>query len=180
MICAPVPAQLLPSLCPALLYSAQLCSALLLPCSYPAPSLLLHCSRFCPALALLLLCSCPAPVNRSLVPFIIISTLRLFSARREPTFMVIDYGSFIEMYKASFQESCSRTELCYICILRERALRALTGNTTLTLVSLSAFRWILFWKKCTSEKKELILKTLKKTWKNRIFTSNTWRNNTGL
>ena len=80
---SPVPAQLLPAFCPVLLYSAQLCS-----CPVPA---LLPCSCFSPALALLQPCSCPAPgpANPSLAAFIIIiSTLRLFSARREPPFMV--------------------------------------------------------------------------------------------
>ena len=80
---SPVPAQLLPSFCPALLYSAQLCSC-------PVPALLLPCSCFSPALALLQPCSCPAgPAHPSLAAFIIIiSTLQLFSARREPPFMV--------------------------------------------------------------------------------------------
>ena len=79
---SPVPAQLPPSFCPVLLYSAQLCSC-------PVPALLLPCSCFSPALALLQPCSCPAPDPAILAAFIIIiSTLRLFSARREPPFMV--------------------------------------------------------------------------------------------
>merc|ERR1711867_244277 len=57
---SPVPTQLLPSFFPALLHYSQLCS--------------------CPA---------PGPVHPSLAAFIIIiSTLRLFSARRQPPFMV--------------------------------------------------------------------------------------------
>ena len=80
---SPVPAQLLPSFCLALLYSAQLSSA-------PAP--FLPCSCFSPTLALLLPYSRPAhPAHGSLAALIIIiivSTLRLFSARREPPFMV--------------------------------------------------------------------------------------------
>ena len=65
--------------------SAQL---LLLPCSCIAPGLLLACSQ--PAPGLLIVCSCPAPdpAHPSFAAFIIISTLRLFSARREPPFMV--------------------------------------------------------------------------------------------
>ena len=58
---------------------------LLLPCSCPAQLL--------PFLALILAQPCffpaPAPAHPSLAAFIIISTLRLFSARREPTFMVL-------------------------------------------------------------------------------------------
>ena len=80
---SPVPAQLLPSFCLALLYSAQLSSA-------PAP--FLPCSCFSPTLALLLPYSRPAhPAHgtlAALIIIIIISTLRLFSARREPPFMV--------------------------------------------------------------------------------------------
>ena len=61
---------------------------LLLPCSCIAPGLLLACSQ--PAPGLLIVCSCPAPdpAHPSFAAFIIISTLRLFSARREPPFMV--------------------------------------------------------------------------------------------
>ena len=71
---SPVPAQLLPSFCPVLLISAQLCSC-------PVPALLLTYSCFSPALALLQPCSYPAPgpANPSLAVFIIIiSALRLF------------------------------------------------------------------------------------------------------
>ena len=73
---------LLPSSCPALALflpdSALPYSALLLPCSCP-----LHAS------APLLLYSSPAPFHTSLAAFvIIISTLRLFSVRREPPYMV--------------------------------------------------------------------------------------------
>ena len=62
---------------------------LLLPCSCIAPGLLLACSQ--PAPGLLMVCSCPAPdpAHPSFAAFIIISTLRLFSARREPPFMVL-------------------------------------------------------------------------------------------
>ncbi len=62
---------------------------LLFPCSCIAPDLLLACSK--PALGLLMVCSYPAPdpALPSFAAFIIISTLRLFSARREPPFMVI-------------------------------------------------------------------------------------------
>ena len=74
-ISCPVPAQLLPSFCPALLYSAQLCSC-------PVLALVLPRSCFSPALALLQPCSCPAPApgpaHPSLAAFIIISTSRLF------------------------------------------------------------------------------------------------------
>ena len=61
---------------------------LLLPCSCIAPGLLLACSQ--PAPGLLMVCSCPAPdpAHPSFAAFIINSTLRLFSARREPPFMV--------------------------------------------------------------------------------------------
>ena len=77
---SPVPAQLLPSFCPALLYSALLCSC-------PVPALLLPCSCFSPALALLQSCSCPAgPAHPSLAAFIIISTLRLFFATARAAF----------------------------------------------------------------------------------------------
>ena len=69
---SPVPAQLLPSFFPALLHYSQLCS-----CS--APALFLPCS--CPA---------PGPAHPSLAAFIIIiSTLQLFSARRQPPFMLL-------------------------------------------------------------------------------------------
>ena len=86
------PPQFLPSSCP---LSALLCFTLLSSaqlCSCPVPTLLLPCSSFCPALALLLPCFCPArgPAHPSLAAFIIIiSTLWLFSARREPPFMVL-------------------------------------------------------------------------------------------
>ena len=81
------PPQFLPSSCPlsALLHSAQLCCC-------PNPVLLLPCSCFSPALPLLQSCSRPArPAHPSLAAFIIIiiSTLRLFSVRREPPFMVL-------------------------------------------------------------------------------------------
>ncbi len=56
------PAQLLPSFCHALLYSAQLYS--------------------CPA---------PGPAHPRSAAFIIISTLQLFSAWREPPFKVIEF-----------------------------------------------------------------------------------------
>ena len=81
---SPGPAQLLSSFCPVLLYSAQLCYC-------PIPALLLPCSYFSPALALLQLGSCPAPgpAKSSLAAFIIISTLQLFLARRQPPFMVL-------------------------------------------------------------------------------------------
>ena len=60
---------------------------LLLPCSF-APGLLLVCSQ--PALGLPMVCSCPAPdpAHPCFAAFIIIGTLRLFSARQEPPFMV--------------------------------------------------------------------------------------------
>ena len=89
---------LLPSSCPAptlfLPCSALLCLALLRPCSCPAPApaqaallMLLPCSCFAPGL--LPPCSCPAPgpTHPSLAGFIIISTLRLSAARREPPFI---------------------------------------------------------------------------------------------
>ena len=61
---------------------------LLLPCSCIAPGLLLACSQ--PAPGLLVVCSCFAPetAHPTFAAFIIISTLRLFSARREPPFMI--------------------------------------------------------------------------------------------
>merc|ERR1711970_913183 len=61
---------------------------LLLPCSCIAPGVLLACPE--PTPGLLMVCSCPAPdpALPSFAAFIIISTLRLFSARREPPFMV--------------------------------------------------------------------------------------------
>ena len=61
---------------------------MLLPCSCIAPGLLLAYSQ--PAPGLLIVCSCPAPdsAHPNFTAFIIISTLRLFSARREPPFMV--------------------------------------------------------------------------------------------
>ena len=77
----PTPAQLLPSFCSALLRSTP---TLLIPCSFPASTLLLPFSW--PAPGLILVCSCPAPSQ--LLPFIIIRTLQLFLARREPPFMV--------------------------------------------------------------------------------------------
>ena len=62
---------------------------LLLPCSCIAPGVLLACSQ--PAPGLLMVCSClaPDPAHSSFAAFIIISTLRLFSARRESPFMVL-------------------------------------------------------------------------------------------
>ena len=62
---------------------------LLLPCSCIAPGLLLACSQ--PAPGLLVVCSCFAPetAHPTFAAFIIISTLQLFSARREPPFMVL-------------------------------------------------------------------------------------------
>ena len=90
------------------------CSAPLLPtCSYPTPAefLLLPCSSLLlPFLALLLVQPClfpaPAPAHPSLTAFIIISTLQLFSARREPPFMVL-YTSVVAVdYSAVSIVSC--------------------------------------------------------------------------
>ena len=68
---------------------------LLLPCSCIAPGLLLACSQ--PSPGLLMVCSCPAldPAHPSFATFIIIiSTLQLFSAWREPPFMVYLLGQW--------------------------------------------------------------------------------------
>ena len=79
------PRELLPSSCSlsALLYSSQLCS-------YPATALLmlLPCSCFSPGLLMPFSCPAPGPAHPNLAAFIIISTLQVFSARREPPFMV--------------------------------------------------------------------------------------------
>ena len=93
----PTPTQLLPSFCSALLYSAQLCSC-------PVCALLQPCSCFSPALALLQSCSCPAGLaHPSLAAFIIfISTLQLFSSRREPPLVVlleIPFSSSVEIHR---------------------------------------------------------------------------------
>ena len=76
-----IPSQLLPYFCSALL---SFTPTLFLPCSFPAPALLLlpPCSCLAPA------CFCPAPAYFHLAAFIIISTLQLFSAQREQPVMV--------------------------------------------------------------------------------------------
>ena len=93
------PALLLPYSSPALASAQPLpYSSLFLPCSCPA-----HAS------APLLLCSSPAPAC-SLAAFImIISTLRLFSARREPPFMVC-ICLYICMFKICDDFSNKRAE----------------------------------------------------------------------
>ena len=64
----------------------------LLPCPCRTPALLLPWSCFSPTIALLQPCSYPVPdpaIPSLAVFIIIISTLRLLSARREPPFMVL-------------------------------------------------------------------------------------------
>ena len=81
---------------------------LLLPCSCIAPGLLLACSQ--PAPGLLIVCSCPAPdpAHPSFAAFIIISTLRLFSARREPPFMVRICSSIVAQLLCRNEHSISK------------------------------------------------------------------------
>ena len=67
---------------------------LLLPCSCIAPGLLLACSQPSPGLLMVCYCPAPNPAHPSFAAFIIISTLRLFSVRREPPFMVTWYDSW--------------------------------------------------------------------------------------
>ena len=81
---------------------------LLLPCSCIAPGLLLACSQ--PAPGLLVVCSCFAPetAHPTFAAFIIISTLRLFSARQEPPFMVNYVQNSmhtVDLYTKIFEES---------------------------------------------------------------------------
>ena len=76
------PPQVLPSSCP---LSALFCFTLL----SSAPALLLPCPSHASTLLLLCFCAAPSPAHPSFAAFIIISTLRLFSARREPPFMVM-------------------------------------------------------------------------------------------
>ena len=97
----PVPAQLLPlssfRSCPAPALLMLLPSSFPAPAPSPAPALLLP-TWSCPTAQFLLLpCSCPAsalpgpglgPALLLSSSIIIISTLQLFSARREPPFMV--------------------------------------------------------------------------------------------
>ena len=81
---SPVPAQLLPSFCPVLLYSAQLCSC-------PIPAQLLPCKCLSTAPALLQPCSCPAPrpSNPNFAAFII-STFTFFSTAVSNGFQILE------------------------------------------------------------------------------------------
>merc|ERR1712240_884644 len=93
----PTPAVLLPcSLQTPILHKCTcLASPQFLPSSCPLSSLLCF-TIFSSAPALYLPCSCPAPspAHPSLAAFIIIiSTLQLFSARRQPPFMVLNFGA---------------------------------------------------------------------------------------
>ena len=126
---APALLLLLPCSCPALaLLLPFSCPdlTLLLPCSCSAPAhkilhggwywqkikiVLMSCSCTAPArswgapdLTLLLVQPCfflaPAPAHPSLAAFIIISTLWLFSARREPPFMVFLYYLVIDFFSS--------------------------------------------------------------------------------
>ena len=128
----------------------------LLPCSYSTPALLLPSSYplfcfaqlyFCPlpAPALLLVFSCPAPAptNPSLAAFIIISTLWLFSARREPPFMVpseilicllaIRIG-FCGDIRARDLQNMSLCTSYRICIHREAWIYVARLNSRLSLI----------------------------------------------
>ena len=71
---------------------------LLLPCSCIAPGLLLASSQPVPGLLMVTSCPAPDPSHPSFAAFIIISTLRLFLARREPPFMVISENATIAIY----------------------------------------------------------------------------------
>ena len=75
---------------------------LLLPCPCIAPGLLLAYSKPAPGLLMVRSYPAPCPAHPSLAAFIIISSLRLFSARREPPFMVL----FFRAYLQDFNYNC--------------------------------------------------------------------------
>ena len=118
---------------------------LLLPCSCIAHGLLLACSQ--PAPGLLMVCSCPVPdlAHPSFAAFIIIiiSTLWLFSARREPPFMVpseilicllaIRIG-FCGDIRARDLQNMSLCTSYRICIHREAWIYVARLNSRLSLI----------------------------------------------